>query len=277
MDLDFAFSEASQPMTMMSRFIGLDKYGNETELFDIFCAIATTPTQAFPAEANGAANGSSRQRSESAAVKREDPRRSESARPTARAASSRPSARPRASLSMIAQDRDTTAPEALFQPGPSQSSQGVRMTQQEVLELAGMGDLDMEALMGDDDTDMAMEPTTPPTIPPTIAMPTDVPAGWEEMDADFADVSTQRMSTQRDAIAAAQEAQSDPRVSEISAASIKRSESSAEFKPNPEILQFPSREREDSNGTEVDAEEELDEDAFDPTQPSGHKVSIAVA
>lgn len=94
-------------------------------------------------------------------------------------------------------------PEPLFQPGPSQSSQSVRMSQQDVLDMAGMGDLDLEAMLEDaeeedqmdamDDTEEAIVPDVP-----------DVPAGWEDIEADFANISGARQSTQREDIVAAQ-------------------------------------------------------------------------
>lgn len=319
MDLDFAFSESSQPMTLTSRFIGLDRYGNETALFDIFCAIATTPTEAYPqsTQTNGVAKPSNRQRSMSTSVKPENgARRTDSIRTSSsRPASTRPgSARPRASLNLTgraSQFRDLPNPageegdlsqqgqaeEPLFQPGPTQSSQGVRMTQQEVLELAGMGDLDMEALLGDEDADMGDE---------AQAANEDAPAGWEDVTADFENIPDEHMSTQRDAVAAARQKRQKPngsgadeavsagtasasklsrveqlsRQPSINAATVKRSESSMEFKPISNMLDPGATEqrdeREDSNGTEVDEEgevEELDEDAVDATQPSGHKVN----
>jgi hypothetical protein len=233
MDLDFWFSEASQPMSMTSTFLGNDRYGNETTLFKIFCALATTQTEAFsgaPPPTNGAPRDRApignftRQRSQSTTIKSE---RGESVASEGsqkpNTASRRSSARPRASLTMTveperpppmvtvvgsgafsaSQGPGTNGPEPLFQPGPSQGSMpsmSQRMTQQEVLDLAGMGDLDLEAMLDEDDEDMA-EVAGNSNGPEGQ----DIPDGWEDIEADFNNISTQRMSTQKEDIFAAQQ------------------------------------------------------------------------
>ncbi|BEJ17581.1 hypothetical protein CspHIS471_0609820 [Cutaneotrichosporon sp. HIS471] len=231
MDLDFWFSEASQPMAMTSTFLGNDRYGNETTLFKIFCALATTQTEAFsgaPPPTNGTprdrapVGNFSMRRSQSTTIKSE---RSESIasdggqKPST--APRRSSARPRASLTMTveperpppmvtvvgagmfsaSQGTGPNDPEPLFQPGPS--SQGSvmpmsqRMTQQEVLDLAGIGDLDLEAMLDDDMEDMAELADGADAL--------DIPDDWDDIEADFNNISPQRLSTQKEDIAAAQQ------------------------------------------------------------------------
>ncbi|BEI88484.1 uncharacterized protein CcaverHIS019_0112020 [Cutaneotrichosporon cavernicola] len=231
MDLDFWFSEASQPMAMTSTFLGNDRYGNETTLFKIFCALATTQTEAFsgaPPPTNGTprdpapVGNFAMRRSQSTMIKSE---RSESVasdggqKPTT--TPRRSSARPRASLTMTAEPErpppmvtvvgagmfpasqgvGPNDPEPLFQPGPS--SQGSvmpmsqRMTQQEVLDLAGIGDLDLEAMLDDDLEDMARLADGADAL--------DIPNDWDDIEADFNNISPQRLSTQKEDIAAAQQ------------------------------------------------------------------------
>lgn len=228
MDLDFWFSEASQPMVMTSTFLGPDGYGNETNLFKIFCALATTSTDAFtgaPPSSNGAPrdraplDNFSQRRSESRSIKSETRSMSISSqrdKPPLEPVPRRTSARPRASLTMSTeQERPPTMvtvvggpitsrapsqsagpndPEPLFQPGPSQMS--VQMSQQEVLDMAGMGDLDLEAMLEDAEAEDKMDATE--------ELGHDAPSGWEDIEADFGNISEQRMSTQREHIAAAQ-------------------------------------------------------------------------
>ncbi|GMK57477.1 hypothetical protein CspeluHIS016_0403110 [Cutaneotrichosporon spelunceum] len=233
MDLDFWFSEASQPMAMTSTFLGNDRYGNETTLFKVFCALATSQTEAFrgaPPHVNSTqrdrapVSNFAMRRSQGTAIKSE---RSESVasdrgqKPST--ATRRGTARPRASLTMTvepersppmvtvvgtglfaaSQGAGPNDPEPLFQPGPSQAM-SQRMTQQEVLDLAGMGDLDLEAVLDDDMEDMA-EVVQSANVPEAA----DIPSGWDEIEADFNNISAQRMSTQKEDIMAAQLRASD--------------------------------------------------------------------
>ncbi|KAL1408287.1 hypothetical protein Q8F55_005093 [Vanrija albida] len=218
MDLDFFFSEATQPMTINSLCFGPDKFGNEKELFTIFCVIATSSCDAFASHTSTPANGSAKRKRESMSVTVKTdvdalPSRMGSARP-------RPSSsRPRTSLSLTVeppdrgpsqvtlQDSNGLASqrlsqrgfnEPLFLPGPSQASQAPRMSQQEALEAAGMDDLDLEAMMDDADNEIVDD----------LGLDDDdndgVPSGWEEVgEATFAaGLPAARMSTPRDAAAA---------------------------------------------------------------------------
>lgn len=329
MDLDFMFSEPGQPMTMSTRYISINDDGSDSEKFDIFCVLATASTDAFSQTGtNGTASRSeSRQRSASTTVGDRggsNRRRSESVRSsTARAGS----ARPRSTLSFttgaatqgdrmvtvagglgafLSQASQGTNKEPLFQPGPSQSSQGVRMTQQEVLELAGMGDLDMDALMDEDDDDMDEDAAPAPSMSePTIP-------DWEAINTDFEDLPAQNMSTQQDVIFAAQRegssttkaladrrssspeetvqadkrpAEGSSQLSSITAATIKRTESSAEFKPNPDIFEISApggtepEQREDNTGDAGGEDEVFDsgDEGLGPTQQSGDNVCYSGA
>lgn len=208
MDLDIMFSESTQPLTMSSSYIGLDRYSNETQLFTISCIIATTTCETFASVPVAApANGSRDQRSASVTVKT-DPSQVPGSR---RRDGFRSASRPRASLSMTAQP-NTRAPsmvtvvgggegllsqsrinEPLFMPGPSQGS--VRMSQAEVLEMAGVTEDDLTALLDDAEEDEGDKQENERGND-------DVPADWSEID--FENIPPENQSTQRDAIAAAQ-------------------------------------------------------------------------
>lgn len=329
MDLDFFFSEATQPLTISSRYMGLDRYSNESELFSIFCVIATTTCEAFanvPASAPVAVNGSRADRSESVKVKPEpgvpgSVRKRRAPDGSGRAGSSRP---PRASLSLSAQPPPmvtvvgtaaaAVASQAMSQAamsqaamsqsdmsqGPSRTrnpnaeplflpSQTQRMTQQEVLDMAGMGDIDLEAMMDDADAEDAEE----------SRLESGAPADWDEVE--FQNLRADLMSTQQN---------TDPGTSQRIVSPLRRQTqaidlSDTEFEPNTDIFgdttsispvktqrrsrsrsksrqreRSRSRTQENSPPPGMDAREELDDDdefeadEFDPTQPSGRKVGV---
>lgn len=322
MDLDIFFSEATQPLTITSKFFGGDRHGNEAELFNIFCAIATSSCEAFTTvTASASANGRQAKRSESVRNGGQ-PSAPGSARSRSIQASSRGSARPRPSLSLSARPGSqapnpnamvtvvAAAPsqalsqalpqaedkEPLFQPAPSQQS--VRMTQQEVLDMAGVGDLDLEALMDDADADddnaggtgaagagtsaeealVKREPDAEP----------DVPAGWDDVDFTADNLRPEMMSTPRDAAPPPPSHMSQPararpppldRASSIASPakqsiSPNRSAPSeiSEFIPDPAIFGLKDTRISSVEESEVAEDDELDADEFDPTQPSGRKV-----
>jgi len=216
MDLDFYFSEATQPLAMSSRFHGLDRENNEKQLFTIFCVIATTSCDAF-GEIKPETNGDSRVPTVSVKTDSDGSARK-------RESSSR---RPRASLSMTAQpptrgpslvtvnvgDRSISQramsqrptpnveQEPLFLPGASQTgSQRVQMSQAEVLEMAGIDENDMEAAL--DEMDMEEEQEMDKQAAAQAETSDEVPADWTEIDFDA--VPPNNMSTQREDIAKAQ-------------------------------------------------------------------------
>jgi hypothetical protein len=228
MDLDFFFSEATQPLAMSSRFHGLDRDNNEKQLFTIFCVIATTSCTAFadaPA-ANGEVADRSRSRSSSMSIKADSEASARKRRPEG---GLRAGARPRASLTMTAQppsrgpstvtvvmnDRTWSqrlgsqahaAGEPLFLPGGSQApggSQTVRMTQEEVLELAGLDTGDLDAMVDDMDAE-DMEAEDEQSKAAEEEEEKDTPADWSEVsDFTFGGLGPSDMSTPHDAVAAA--------------------------------------------------------------------------
>lgn len=325
MDLDIFFSEATQPLTITSKFFGGDRHGNEAELFNIFCAIATSSCEAFTAvTVSASANGRHAKRSESVRNGGQPPTPG-SARSRSIQAGSRGSARPRPSLSLSARPGSqapnqsamvtvvAAAPsqalsqalpgaedkEPLFQPAPSQQS--VRMTQQEVLDMAGVGDLDLEALMDDADADDDNTEGTEvvsagrsaeevPVKREPDAEP-DVPAGWDDVDFTADNLHPEMMSTPRDAAPpppashTSQPSRARPppldRASSIASPakqSITPNRSApseiSEFIPDPAIFGLKDTRISSVEDSEAAEDDELDADEFDPTQPSGRKVGL---
>lgn len=303
MDLDIRFSEASQPLTLSSMYIGLDRYNNETTLFEIFCAIATTKCDAFSdatTQKAGAAapqNASASTRQPSIATSRErtasvqapanaiadqssNQGRRASATPLRANSSNRPS-RLRASLSMTSEPPRAPAsqaqadPEPLFQSGGSQS---VRLTQEEALEMAGFTFEDLDQAM--DDADLDAEAGADDG---GVEENNEVPSGWG--DISFDNLPAENMSTQRQQVeqAAAQAAQADApeapdHPGDVDAPAERAgSVGQGQFEPDDDIFgnePAPNIKAEPVDG-EDEGEEELEPDELEPTQDSsGRMVSI---
>ncbi|WOO77659.1 Cell cycle checkpoint control protein RAD9A [Vanrija pseudolonga] len=219
MDLDFFFSEATQPMTISSTCYGADKFGNNKLLFTIFFVIATSPCDEFASLTSTPANGSVKRKRESASVTVKTDVDAQSRMGSVRPRPS--SSRPRTSLSLTVEPPDrgpsqvslrganglasqsqrTHAAEPLFLPGPSQSM-SQRMSQQEALEAAGMDDVDLEAMMEDAEAEVLDD----------LGLDDDedhAPADWSDVgDATFAaGLNAAQMSTPRDAFRPAAESQ----------------------------------------------------------------------
>lgn len=187
-DVSGAFSTAGQPLTLTS-----DPENEESESFDIFCAIATTVSDAFGGE--DAPNGPAAPAAQRAESERSDKRSRTESTTNGRDGSERPEAQPRQSsttptsrkpsrLGFSAAPSQTTGgifrsslpaqsqqrrEEALFLPSGSQEEEdaafsaqisasqaavpGQRLTQAEIEQMTGLGDLDQLA----DDLDMAEE------------------------------------------------------------------------------------------------------------------------
>lgn len=301
MDLDIRFSEASQPLTLSSMYIGDDRYNNEATLFEIFCAIATTKCDVFnqpstqkkeAAAAPQSTSASTRQPSIASSRERTasmpapangsvDPRgRRASATPLRAGSSNRPS-RLRASLSMTSEAprAATQAPadlEPLFQSGGSQS---IRLTQEEVLEMAGLNFEDMGLAM--DDADLDDEAAAGDDGDAGPAEDSEVPSGWD--DISFDNLPTENMSTQRQLAQQAAQAASQVDVPEapdqtggVDALSVRTgSAAQGQFEPDDDIFGNDSAQNIKAEPVEEEGEEELDSDELDPTQDSsGRKVSI---
>lgn len=306
MDLDIRFSEASQPLTLSSMYIGDDRYNNEATLFEIFCAIATTKCDAFndqltqkkeAAAAPQSTSASTRQPSIASSRERTasvqapangsvDPRsRRASATPLRPSGSNRPS-RLRASLSMTSEaPRAATQaqadPEPLFQSGGSQS---IRLTQEEVLEMAGLNFEDMDMAM--DDADLDDEAGGGDDGGAGHAEDNEVPSGWD--DISFDNLPAENMSTQRQQAQHAARAASQANIPEAPDhpggvdALPERTGSAAQgqFEPDDDIFGNDSAQniKAEPVGEEEEEEEELEPDELDPTQDSsGRKVSIETA
>lgn len=304
MDLDIRFSEASQPLTLSSMYIGDDRYNNETTLFEIFCAIATTKCDVFnvpstqkkeAAAAPQSTSASTRQPSIASSRERTasvqapangsvDPRsRRTSATPMRASSSNRPS-RLRASLSMTSEaPRAATQaqadPEPLFQSGGSQS---IRLTQEEVLEMAGLNFEDMDLAM--DDADLDEESGGGENGDVGEAENNEVPSGWEEISFDIPaeNMSTQRQQQAEQAARAAQvdapEAPDQP--GGVDAPSEQTgSVAQGQFEPDDDVFGNDSAQNIKAEPVEEEEEEEeLEPDELDPTQDSsGRQVSIETA
>lgn len=285
MDLDIRFSEASQPLTLSSTYIGLDRYNNETNLFEIFCAIATTKCEAFKDAATQKTapppqNATSSTRQPSIASSRERtasvqaPSNANQSRTQGRRQSATPSNRPsrlRASLSLTAEIPQAPAPatqaqpvqEPLFQSGGSQS---VRLTQEEALEMAGFTAEDLDLAMDDADLDEEAGGDREAAD--------EAPSGWDEISFD---VPAENMSTQRkDAERVMRDSvprdsasvPPDPAHFSSDLADV----TGGQFEPDDNI--FGNDSDQNVKPEPVDnLDEELDADEIDATQDSGRKVS----
>lgn len=304
MDLDIRFSEASQPLTLSSMFIGEDRSNNETTLFEIFCAIATTKCDVFKdtstqkKEATVAAQTSSAStRQPSIASSRErtasvqahanaavDPNSNQSRRASAtplRASSSNRPSRLRASLSMTSEAPRASCtqaqadPEPLFQSGGSQS---IRLTQEEALEMAGITFEDLDQAMDDADLDDEAGGDDGGD-----GQNNEVPAGWD--DISFDNLPAENMSTQRQQTEqAAQAAQADipeapDRPGGVDASSEQTGNAEqGQFEPDDDIFGNGPAQTVKAEPVDEEEDEELEPDELDPTQnSSGRKVSMETA
>lgn len=305
MDLDIRFSEASQPLTLSSMYIGDDRYNNEATLFEIFCAIATTKCDAFndqPTQKKEAAaapqSTSASTRQPSIASSRErtasvqapangsvDPRSRRASATLLRPSGSNRPSRLRASLSMTSEAPHAATqaqadPEPLFQSGGSQS---IRLTQEEVLEMAGLNFEDMDMAM--DDADLDDEAGGGDDGGAGHTEDNEVPSGWD--DISFDNLPAENMSTQRQQAQRAAQAASQANIPEAPDhpggvdALPERTGSAAQgqFEPDDDIFGNDSAQNIKAEPVEEEGEEEeLEPDELDPTQDSsGRKVSIETA
>lgn len=301
MDLDIRFSEASQPLTLSSMYIGLDRYNNETTLFEIFCAIATTKCDVFNEattqknqKREAAAESSASTRQPSIATSRDrsvsvqapakggashvaDQSRRASATPLRASSSNRPS-RLRASLSMTSEaPRATTTqaqadPEPLFQSGGSQS---VRLTQEEALEMAGFTFEDLDQAMDDADLDDEAGGAEGDN-----AQDSEVPSGWDEISFDnlpAENMSTQRQQAEKVAQAPQETETRSPDVPGGVTAPAEESTGSRvqhQFEPDDNIFGDSSTPAVKAEPVDQEEDEELEPDELGATQDSsGRKVS----
>ena len=190
-----AYSEATQPLTLTSISESPDSV-NSTDDFEIFCAIATTTCEAFASVPTLTASGSDRKPTRTPSESRAGPSRSDDTDLTrdddqpgpnrvngttpsrespmmgdtdpsrARSMSVNPKGK-RARLDMTTQEGSSRrvtvimgSSQAVKEDGdepPSQSSQRVQMTQKELLEFSGLGDMEgLEEMMDEDDDEFAV-------------------------------------------------------------------------------------------------------------------------
>lgn len=172
-------------------------------------------------------------------------------------------------------------PEPLFQSGGSQS---VRLTQEEVLEMAGLNFEDMDLAM--DDADLDEEAGGGDNGDGGEAGNNEVPSGWDEISFDIPaeNMSTQRQQQAEQAEQAAQAAQVDvPEAVDhpggVDAPSEQTgSAAQGQFEPDDDIFGNDSAQNIKAEPVEEEEEEELEPDELDPTQDSsGRQVSIETA